>query len=72
MLRKRDSSAGVFVNFVRLLKTLKNTTVRLLLDKIRINMKYNYILPHFIQFSKQMLLFIAVEDNIQKEPFAVL
>ena len=30
---------------------------------MQINLKYNYILPHFIQFSKQMLLFIAVEDD---------
>ena len=31
---------------------------------IRMNLKHNYILSHFIQFSKQMLLFIAVEDDI--------
>ena len=37
---------------------------------IQINIKYNYISPHFIQFSKKMLLFIAVEDDIQKQPFA--
>ena len=31
---------------------------------IRINIKRNYILPHFIHFSKQMLLFISVEGDI--------
>ena len=36
---------------------------------IWINMKHNYILLHFIQFSKQMLLFIAAEDNIKKQSF---
>ena len=36
---------------------------------IRVNIKLDYILPHFIQFSKQLLLFIAVENNIQKQPF---
>ena len=34
------------------------------------NIKHNYILTHFIQISKQMLLFIAVEDDIEKQPFA--
>ena len=36
---------------------------------IQINIKHNYILLHFIQFSKQILLFIAVGDDIQKQPF---
>ena len=31
----------------------------------RINIKHNYILPHFIQFSKQILLFFATEDVIR-------
>ena len=33
---------------------------------IYIDIKHNYILYHSIQFSKQMLLFIAVGCNIQK------
>ena len=37
---------------------------------VRMNIKHNYILTHFIQISKQMLLFIAVEDDIEKQPFA--
>ena len=37
---------------------------------IQISIKHDYILPHFIQFNDQMLLFIAVEDDIQKQPFA--
>ena len=37
---------------------------------IQINIKHTDILSQFIQFSKQMLLFIAVEDNIQKQLFA--
>ena len=36
---------------------------------IQINIKHNHILSHYIQFSKQMLIFSAVEDNIQKQPF---
>ena len=36
----------------------------------RINVKHDYILPYFVQFSKQILLFIAVEDYNQKQPFA--
>ena len=31
----------------------------------RINMKLDYILPHFIQFSEQVLLCIAARDDIQ-------
>ena len=37
---------------------------------IQINIKHNYILPHFISFNKQMLLFITIEDDTQKQPFA--
>ena len=36
---------------------------------IQINVKYNYTLPHFIRFSKQMFLFIAVENYIYKQPY---
>ena len=36
----------------------------------RINVKHDYILPYFVQFSKKILLFIAVEDYNQKQPFA--
>ena len=34
----------------------------------RMNIKH-YILTNFIQFNKQILLFIAVENEIQKQPF---
>ena len=37
---------------------------------IQINIKRNYTLPHFIRFNKQILLFIAVGDDIQKQLFA--
>ena len=37
---------------------------------IRRNIKHNYALPHIIHFSQQMLLFIAVDADIQKQPFA--
>ena len=37
---------------------------------MHINIIHNYILPHFIYFNKQILLFIAAEDDIQKQPFA--
>ena len=33
---------------------------------LRINITHNYILPHFVQFSKQMLLFIALGDDISE------
>ena len=33
----------------------------------RINVKHNYILPQFNQFSKQMLIFIAFGGDIQKQ-----
>ena len=36
---------------------------------IQINIKHNYILPNFISFNKQMLLFITIEDDTQKQPF---
>ena len=39
---------------------LKNSSVRLLLYFLLLD----YILLHLIQFSKQMFLFIAVEDHI--------
>ena len=32
---------------------------------MRLNIKRNYFLPDFLQLSKQMLLFIAVGDDIQ-------
>ena len=37
---------------------------------IKINKKHNYILLHFIQFSKQMFLLIAIEGDIQKQLLA--
>ena len=37
---------------------------------IQINIKHDCILPHFIQFSKQMLLIITVDDDIQKQLYA--
>ena len=37
---------------------------------IQINIKRNYIFLHFMQFNEQMLLFISVEDDIQKLSFA--
>ena len=36
----------------------------------RINIKHNYVLPHFIQFSKHIFLFIDVEGDNHKQPFA--
>ena len=36
---------------------------------IQVNIKHNYIFPDFIQFIKQMLFFIAVQDDIQKQLF---
>ena len=35
---------------------------------IQINRKYNYILPHFIQFY-HLLLFIGIEDDAKEQPF---
>ena len=51
----------------------KNTSVRLFLieykcdtNMIQINIKHNYIFPHFIQFNEKMLLFIAVDTTFRR------
>ena len=64
------------VDFGKFLRTtLRNTSVQLLIEykynnakMKRINIKHYCIFPHFIQFSKQTLLFIAALDDHHQKP----
>ena len=78
---KKQTLVQVFsCEFCKIFKNsfLKNSVQLLLVEckynnntkMIRRNIKHNYALPHIIHFSQQMLLFIAVEVDIQKQPFA--
>ena len=74
MLKKRLQHRCFLVNFAKFLKKTpydcfwieyKSNNTKMM----RVNIKLNYIIPHFIQFSKELLLFISVEGDIQKQPF---
>ena len=74
MLKKRLQHRCFLVNFAKFLKKTPYDCFRIEYKSnntkmIRVNIKLNYIIPHFIQFSKELLLFISVEGDIQKQPF---